>query len=196
MDRIEFGRLPTAQPRAESLQEAAARLRSVLEESVALHALADAPVGAFLSSGVDSTGIVALMRRHVRRLRTYSLGWAEGGAPDETAEAESTAWRLGCEHTSVRVSGREVAEVLPSFARALDQPSVDGLNTWFVSRGAARDVKGVLSGLGGDEWFAGYAVVSRMALYWIQRLTADGSPARRLRWANAASSPMRRRLQS
>ena len=106
--RERFGQLPPAQARVESLSEAAKRLRAVLEESVALHAFADAPVGAFLSGGVDSTGIVALMLRHLPRLRTYSLGWADGGAADETAEAEATARRLGCEHTSVLVQGREV----------------------------------------------------------------------------------------
>jgi asparagine synthase (glutamine-hydrolysing) len=163
--RLRFGSLPAAVARPESLRDAADRLRSVLEQSVALHALADAPVGAFLSGGVDSTGIVALMLRHLPRLRTYSLGWVGGGAPDETPEAEATAQRLGCEHTSVLVPGREVAEVLSRFARDLDQPSIDGLNTWFVSRVAAREVKGVLSGLGGDEWFAGYPVASRMARF-------------------------------
>lgn len=160
--RTRFGALPVADPQEETLEAAAARLRATLEESVALHALADAPVGAFLSGGVDSTGIVALMSRRVGPLRTYSLGWVEGGAADETEEAEDAARRIGCEHTTVRVSGAEVAELLPRFSRDLDQPSTDGLNTWFVSRVAAREVKGVLSGLGGDEWFAGYPVVSRM----------------------------------
>lgn len=164
-ESIRFGALPPAVSSRESLGQSATRLRAVLDESVGLHGIADAPIGAFLSGGVDSTGVVGLMRQHVPNLQTYSLGWTGGGSRDETAEAEATARRLGCRHTSIRVSGREVAEIMPRFARDLDQPSVDGLNTWLVSRVAAGDVKGVLSGLGGDEWFAGYPVVRLMARY-------------------------------
>lgn len=163
--RSQFASLPAPVEVRESFGDAARRLRAILEESVALHALADAPVGAFLSGGIDSSAVVALMRPHVPRLRTYSLGWQDVGAIDETAEAEATAKRFDCEHTTYKVSGQEVADLLPRFAGDIDQPSTDGLNTWFVSRLAAREVKGVLSGLGGDEWFAGYPVAGRMAAY-------------------------------
>ncbi|MCC6133388.1 MAG: asparagine synthase (glutamine-hydrolyzing), partial [Acidobacteria bacterium] len=156
-------RSPNAPPR--SFAEAAKTLRAVVQESVALHALADAPVGAFLSGGVDSSAIVALMRPHVSQLHTYSLSSPGAGGTDESRDAAATASRLGCIHTSVVVDGRDVAGVLPTFARDLDQPSCDGLNTWLVSRLAARDVKGVLSGLGGDEWFGGYPVASKLARY-------------------------------
>lgn len=158
-----FGALPAYQPRRESLDEAAQRLRGVLEESVRLHALADAPVGAFLSGGIDSTGIVGLMRRHVSDLRTYTLRFPDLPGNGESELAESAAARFGCRHTTVDVTGDDVARDMPIFAEQLDQPSTDGLNTWLISRAAAGDVKGVLSGLGGDEWFAGYPVVRRMA---------------------------------
>jgi asparagine synthase (glutamine-hydrolysing) len=156
-------RMPAYDPKRETLAESAQRLRARLEESVALHAMADAPVGAFLSGGIDSTGIVSLMRPHVRELRTYTLRFPDVPGGDESAEAAGTALRFDCRHTEVEVTADSVAAILPRFATDLDQPSADGLNTWLISQAAARDVKGVLSGVGGDEWFSGYPVARRMA---------------------------------
>jgi asparagine synthase (glutamine-hydrolysing) len=161
----QFWHIPAYEPRTESLEEAAARLRGVLEESVSLHSMADAPVGAFLSGGIDSTGIAGLMRKYVRELRTYTLRFPDVAGSDESAEAESAARDFGAIHQTVDVTAREIARILPTFAGDMDQPSKDGLNTWLVSRAAAHDVKGVLSGVGGDEWFAGYPVTRRMARY-------------------------------
>jgi asparagine synthase (glutamine-hydrolysing) len=160
-----FWRVPPYEPRKETLDESADRLRATLEESVRLHALADAPIGAFLSGGVDSTGIVGMMRKHVADLRTYTIKFAELAGQDEADLAAVAAKTFDCRHTVVEVTSAEVADVLPRFAGEMDQPSNDGLNTWLVSRVAARDVKGVLSGLGGDEWFAGYPVTRRMSRY-------------------------------
>ena len=157
--------IPPAEPAAGTFDEAADRLRSILEDSVALHAMADAPVGAFLSGGVDSTGVVGLMIRRNPQLRTYTIRLPDQPEADESAQAVAAAHSLGCEPTVVDVTGGDVRELLPRFAGQLDQPSNDGLNTWLISRGAARDVKGVLSGLGGDEWFAGYPVTRRLARY-------------------------------
>ena len=168
--RRQFWHTPPYRPRRETLDEAAARLRVVLEESIALHAFADAPVGAFLSGGVDSTGIVGLMRKHVADLRTYTLAYPDAPQRDESEYAIETAVRFDCRNTVVEVRGSEMPEALPAFARAMDQPSSDGLNTWLISRAAARDVKAVLSGVGGDEWFAGYPVTRRMAYYAVHPL--------------------------
>ncbi|MBI3837569.1 MAG: asparagine synthase (glutamine-hydrolyzing) [Planctomycetia bacterium] len=165
MLRKRFWRMPPYAPRKETLDEAGDRLRAVLNESVALHAMADAPIGAFLSGGVDSTGIVALMRKHISDLRTYTVKFPDLAGEDEVKEAIAAAQVYDCHHTVVEVSAREVRDVLPRFAGDLDQPSADGFNTWLISRAAARDVKGVLSGVGGDEWFAGYPVTRRMARY-------------------------------
>ena len=151
-----FWSMPAYEPRAESLDEAAERLRRTLEDSIAQHAFADAKVGAFLSGGVDSTGIVGLMRNHIPHLKTYTLRFPEFQGCDEAEEAKASAKRFDCENTTVDVTGTEVRDNLPTFAGDLDQPSTDGLNTWLISRAAGREVKGVLSGLGGDEWFAGY----------------------------------------
>ncbi len=157
-----FWSMPAYEPRKESFDEAADRLRQTLEESVGLHAFADAKVGAFLSGGIDSNGIVGLMRKHLPRLRTYTLRFPEFPASDESAAAQASAVHFDCENTIVDVVGSDVCDLLPRFAGDLDQPSTDGLNTWIISRAAARDVKGILSGLGGDEWFAGYPCARRM----------------------------------
>ncbi len=164
-----FWAMPPASPRRETLHQAAERLRAVLDDSIRVHALADAKVGAFLSGGVDSTAVVGLMRRWVPDLRTYTLVYRDAPGWDEADEARSTAERLGVSLTEVEVDGADVTAALPKFAADLDQPSVDGLNTWLISRAAARDVRAVLSGLGGDEWFAGYPVTRRMALHGTSR---------------------------
>ena len=150
--------LPAAEPLQADAHEIALRLRALLEESIRLRMIADVPVGAFLSGGVDSSAVVALMTRASgERLRTFSVGFgAEGEALDERSAARVLAERYGTEHTEVVITGREVRELLPDMIRALDQPSGDGLNTYLVSRAAARHVKVALSGLGGDELFAGY----------------------------------------
>lgn len=151
-----FWSMPAFVPVKETLDQSAERLRGVLEESVALHAMADVPVGAFLSGGVDSTGMVGLMIRRNPRLRTYTLRFPDLPGADEADKATEFAASLGCDHTVADVTSSEVRDLIPKFASEIDQPSVDGFNTWLISRAAARDVKGVISGLGGDEWFAGY----------------------------------------
>src|SRR5262249_31172600 len=138
-----FWSMPPYAPRVESLDEAADRLRATLNESVALHAMADAPIGAFLSGGGDFTRIRGLMRKHVSDLRTYTVKFPDLPGEDEVKEAVAAAGVFDCHHTVVEITGSEVAQILPRFAGDLDQPSADGLNTWLVSRAAARDVKGV-----------------------------------------------------
>lgn len=165
MKQRTFWQMPNPEPIRESFEEATERLRELLEESVRLHAMADAPVGAFLSGGVDSSGVVGLMVKNNPRLRTYTLRLTDFPQSDESAQADAFARSLGCESTLVEVSGRAMVDLLPRFASEIDQPSTDGLNTWLVSRAAAREVKGVLSGLGGDELFCGYAAARIMAKY-------------------------------
>ncbi len=150
--------LPPAEPLAADRHEIVAELRRLLEESIRLRMIADVPVGAFLSGGVDSSAVVALMTRASgERLRTFSVGFgAEGEGIDERSAARVMAQHYGTEHTEVVVTGRDVREQLPAIIRAMDQPSGDGINTYLVSQAAAQHVKVALSGLGGDELFAGY----------------------------------------
>ncbi len=157
-----FWLMPPASDSGDDFETSAEKVRAALEDSVRIHALADAPVGAFLSGGVDSSAVVGLMAKHNPKLRTYTVKLKDP-AYDESHFARDFASKLGTVHTEVEVGNDDVRELFPKFAASLDQPSTDGFNTWIVSRAAARDVKGVLSGLGGDEFFAGYPVIRRMA---------------------------------
>jgi asparagine synthase (glutamine-hydrolysing) len=132
-------------------------LRTRLDETVQAHRIADVPVGAFLSGGLDSSAIVALMTRAGgARLKTFSLVFEET-AFSEAAPARRAAKVLGSEHHEAVLTGGQVAADLDRLLGAFDQPTGDGINTFYVSQ-AAHDggVKVALSGLGGDELFGGY----------------------------------------
>jgi asparagine synthase (glutamine-hydrolysing) len=133
------------------------RVRAALIDSVDHHFISDAPVGVFLSGGVDSTALVALASENRdRELHTFSLafpGWSE----DEGAVARRTAAHFGTHHTEWAIDGATANVLFAGFLAASDQPSIDGLNTFAVSRLAhEHGMKVVLSGLGGDELFGGY----------------------------------------
>jgi asparagine synthase (glutamine-hydrolysing) len=138
--------------------EASRRLRELLEEATRLHMIADVPVGAFLSGGIDSTAVVGLMSRAGgSRIRTFSVGFADDDTVvDERQWARLAAERFDCEHSEVVVSGSEVAAQFDDLVAAIGQPSLDGTNTYLVSKAAGASLKVTLSGLGGDELFAGY----------------------------------------
>jgi asparagine synthase (glutamine-hydrolysing) len=149
-----------------SYPDLVSEVRSALEESVRLQMVSDVPVGAFLSGGVDSSLLVALMAKTSRhRIRTFSVGFGEGEYPlDESDEAERLAEFLGTRHTRVHVGGQQVRERINHFASAIDQPSVDGINSYFVSLAASTGVTVAISGTGGDELFAGYPWFIYMAM--------------------------------
>jgi asparagine synthase (glutamine-hydrolysing) len=145
--------------------EAVEELRRRLECATKYHLVSDVPVGAFLSGGIDSTGVVGLATEvSGSSIRTFSVGFGrEHASMDELKWARLVADRFGTEHTEVVVSGAMVGNLLDRAAAALDQPSVDGTNTLVVSQAARQDVVVALSGLGGDELFAGYAHFARFA---------------------------------
>ncbi len=133
------------------------RLRTVLQEAVRLRLVSDVPVGAFLSGGIDSSAIVALMREATGgTIRTFSMVFREQEF-NEGAFAKVVAQRFGTEHTQYEVTSGEVLKELPRIIWAMDQPTIDGVNTYFVSK-ATREAGTIvaLSGLGGDELFGGY----------------------------------------
>lgn len=139
---------------------AADRVRDLLEESVALRLRSDVPVGAFLSGGLDSSTIVALMREvssdERSDLHTYAVGF-DSDAYTETAFAESVADEFDTVHHSETVTAADVERELDAIVAKMDQPTIDGINTYFVSKLAADDgLKVALSGLGSDELFYGY----------------------------------------
>lgn len=141
-------------------REAAFACRAALLDSVRAHLIADVPVGAFLSAGIDSGALVGLMRdAGARDIETVTVGFDEfrGRAHDETGLAEAVARTYGTKHSTRIVTRGEFEADLPRIIAAMDQPSIDGINTWFVSK-AARELglKVAISGLGGDELFGGY----------------------------------------
>lgn len=146
-------------------EEAVLELRRRLEEAIKLHVVADVPVGAFLSGGIDSSAICGLMSQHVGEpLRTYSIGFKREDSPvDELPFAALAARRFGTIHEESVVTGAHLAGEFEPLIHGLDQPSIDGVNTFFVSKAARRDVTVALSGLGGDELFAGYPQFARFS---------------------------------
>jgi asparagine synthase (glutamine-hydrolysing) len=135
--------------------------REALLVSVRHHLVADVPVGAFLSSGIDSGALVGLMRDAGQQdIQTVTLAFEEfrGRSEDEAPIAAEVAAQYGTRHTTRLVTEQEFRDDLPKILDAMDQPSIDGLNTWFVSK-AARELglKVAISGLGGDELFGGYS---------------------------------------
>ena len=148
------------QPELKQLEyaELVERVGDVLEESVRLHMVSDVPVGAFLSGGIDSSLMTALMARNSPgKVKTFSVGFgSEGSQFDESDEAEQTSRFIGTDHTRVDVTPEDIRRDIEHFAFGLDQPSIDGINTYYVARAARRDVTVAISGNGGDELFAGY----------------------------------------
>jgi asparagine synthase (glutamine-hydrolysing) len=143
-----------------TLEAAAKRLRPLLEEAVSGHLIADVPLGIFLSSGLDSTAIVALASRAQPGLHTFTVIFSE----QEFSEAEparATAKQFGTQHEELMLNGDEMLQHLDEAVSSLDQPSMDGINTFFVSWAARKaGLKVALSGLGGDEVFGGYSTFS------------------------------------
>jgi asparagine synthase (glutamine-hydrolysing) len=135
-------------------------IRSAVLDSVRAHLLADVEVGLFLSAGIDSGALLGLMRDAGQNdIRAITLAFEEfkGTPEDEAPSATQVAQRYGANHTVRRVDGRQFRDDLPAILDAMDQPSIDGVNAWLVSKAAKEaGLKVVISGLGGDELFAGY----------------------------------------
>ncbi len=164
-------------------------LREKLEDSIRAHRLADVPVGAFLSGGMDSTAVVGLMSRlSGQPLKTFSLSFEEPGY-SEHLSAQLAASTFGTQHREELLSGARIAADLPKILASFDQPTGDGINTYYASQLArSGGVTAALSGLGGDELFGGYP--SFQALPQLTRLLPVW---RRLpaRWRQSAVAQLR-----
>lgn len=173
-------------------------LREILLDSVRHHLVADVPVGLFLSSGIDSAVLVSLAAEFGTALRTVTIGFEEyrGTPADETVLAAEVARQYGTRHETVWITRRDFEQAQAEFVDAMDQPSTDGLNTWLVSRAAARlGLKVAISGLGGDELFGGYPSFRQVPR--IRTLARPFAGATRLgRWLRIASAPLVRRIAS
>jgi asparagine synthase (glutamine-hydrolysing) len=131
----------------------------LLDDSVRRRMVADVPVGAFLSGGVDSSCIVALMKRHTTtRVKTFSLGFRTQGAYNELSDARVVARHLGTEHHELELDSVDLVQTLRTLVYHYDEPFADAacFPTYLLSRFAREHVKVILAGDGGDELFAGY----------------------------------------
>lgn len=148
---------PRFEAGTELADDASGAVRDALLDSVRHHFVSDVPVGIFLSGGIDSTALVALARETgVRDLETFSIG-VNDARLDESSVAKATAGIFGTRHHEFRLGDEAAEAAFSEFLQCGDQPSIDGFNTFIVSRFARqRGVKVVLSGLGGDELFGGY----------------------------------------
>ncbi|MBI1923414.1 asparagine synthase (glutamine-hydrolyzing) [Candidatus Poribacteria bacterium] len=132
-------------------------IRAHLEESVRLRLISDVPLGAFLSGGIDSSAVVALMSTVSQTpVKTFSIGFKENTF-DESVHARVIAQRFQTDHVEIVISSQDVLVKLDSILNAMDQPTIDGVNTYVISQAVKHaGITVALSGLGGDELFAGY----------------------------------------
>ena len=155
-----------------NFEEAVDRMDELFSEAVGMRLIADVPVGAFLSGGVDSSLIVSAMTRHQAKVKTFAIGFWDDEY-DEAPYAKAIASHLGCEHREYYVEPQEAIDVLMGLPAIYDEPFADSsaIPTCIVSRFARDEVKVVLTGDGGDELFGGYTVYPLFArLQHLQRL--------------------------
>jgi asparagine synthase (glutamine-hydrolysing) len=132
-------------------------VRETLDAAVRDHLIADVPVKLFLSGGLDSTAVAGLAARHSPHVRSFTVGFSDQPDWCETGPAAETARRLRLEHTEINLPEPEGVEATADWLGRLDQPSIDGLNVFVISRAVRRHrINVALTGLGGDELFGGY----------------------------------------
>jgi asparagine synthase (glutamine-hydrolysing) len=151
--------LPQGPPLDLDETEALKRLDAVLMDSVAVHQRSDVPYGMFLSGGVDSSAILACMARlNETPVRAFTAGFPGTAAQDEREHARRVALSVGAEHIEIAVTENDFWMHLPAIAAAMDDPAADyaALPTYLLAAQAAKELKVVLTGEGGDELFAGY----------------------------------------
>ena len=170
------------------------KILDVMRDSVAVHLRSDAPLGAFLSGGIDSAAICALAAEHRPDLLTFTVGFEREGY-SEIDRAQETAAALGVKSIPYVISPEEFFHYLPQIIWHLDDPMADAaaVPLWFVAREASKHVKVVLSGEGSDELFGGYAIYHQPGVVragerlpgWgrmpLQRAAASCRPASRAR---------------
>lgn len=176
-----------------SYSEAVSTVRELVLQSVKEELISDVPVGVFLSGGLDSSIVVAAMRKAgASHIESFSVGFGgEGDSIDETSDAEDSSKFYGTSHNKILISGKEVARDFEKMVCALDMPVHDGYNTYFVSKYSRHKVKVALSGLGGDELFGGYGyhrsllnrTPAQELLKWFPKGLLQFAPGQRARMA-------------
>src|SRR5580704_13994425 len=138
-------------------RELEAQIGDLLDESVRMQLVSDVPVGVFLSGGIDSSALVGILSRSGVRPSTFSIVFREADY-SEAEYSRAVAHQFGTDHHEITVSQADLFDAIDPAIHAMDLPTIDGINTYFVSeRTRATGIKVALSGLGGDEIFAGYS---------------------------------------
>ncbi len=187
---------------AENEDQTPDRLQPMLEEAVRLQLVSDVPVGVFLSGGIDSSALVSILSRGGVTPSTFSIVFREADF-SEAQHSRAIAARFRTDHHEINVSQTDVLTAIPDALRAMDLPTMDGINTYFVSREARRaGLKVALSGLGGDEVFAGYSSfrtvprMERFAQFWRQVPSVVRSPVASAFAALSPANDQNRKLAS
>lgn len=171
LERRRRAALPEGGPETITEAAALARFDAAFAESIDLHQRSDVPYGLFLSGGIDSAAVLAMMARlNDRPVLTFTAGFDVPGAADERDAAATTAAAAGAHHESITVTEAEIWRHLPEIVACMDDPAADYaiIPTWFLARRARQDVKVVLSGEGGDELLGGYGRYrSAMRPWWL-----------------------------
>ena len=153
--------------RIETYEDAVLKVREQLEIATQYHLVSDVDVAALLSSGIDSTALVALMKKNSdSQINTYTLGFeGKTNVTDETERASLFSKKLGLKHKTLKINQNYIEKIFDDFLDDMDQPSVDGLNTYIISSEISKKYKVALSGLGADEIFAGYDHFANISNY-------------------------------
>lgn len=148
---------PVFESQVQTYEEAVEVVRPVLREAIELRLVADVPIGVFLSGGIDSSVVAGIAaKRATEPLHTFNVGFRERDH-DESDFASEFSRAIGCRHHALLLESSEAVRRIEEAARAQDQPSADGINTFFVAEAVRKTgITVALSGLGGDEVFAGY----------------------------------------
>ncbi|MBN8889185.1 MAG: asparagine synthase (glutamine-hydrolyzing) [Rhodospirillales bacterium 70-18] len=169
VERRHRAALPPGPPEPIAAGDALRRLDQVLLDSVSVHLRSDVPYGLFLSGGIDSAAVLALMSRATgQRIQALTCGWEGAGGIDETAEAARLATAMGAECHRLEMGPADFWRLAPRIAAAIDDPTADAavLPTWMLGRAAAGSLKVTLCGEGADELFGGYSRYRKRRAPW------------------------------
>ena len=167
--RLRRAALPEGPPEEVDEATALARLETALLDSVEIHQRSDVPYGMFLSGGIDSSAVIALMAKlNDRPVRAFTVGFSDTDAVDERDHARAVAAAVGAEHVEIDFTEQDFWKTLPPIARIMDDPVADyaELPTYKLASVASRDLKVILCGEGGDELFGGYGRYRSMMRPW------------------------------